>query len=312
MSFTLFLVVGAAVMLLVSGTYVFLLACVRHKDIPWLDEEKIKKTSFGKYYDYIVTSDRWLKEHNAKDICIQSADGLMLHGLWIPAEHPRGTVLFAHGYRSTYLVDFGAAFSFYHARGMNLLIPDQRAHGKSQGRYITFGVKESEDMKRWIAYHNSHFQNIPIVLCGISMGASTMLFLADQNLASNVCGIIADCGFSSPKEIICEVFRRVIHLPPAPSVWVADVLARIFAKFSLYEKDTRKILKNSKLPILMVHGKEDGFVPCKMSEDACAVCAGEKQLLLVDDADHGLSFIKDPDSYMSLVETFLDKHIGRQ
>ena len=309
MSFAWFLVVGAAVMLLVSGTYVFFLACVRYKDTPWLVEEKIKKTSFGKYYDYIVASDRWLKEHNVDDIWIESADGLMLHGLWIPAENPRGTVLFAHGYRSTYLIDFGAAFSFYHDHGMNLLIPDQRAHGKSQGRYITFGVKESSDMKQWVSYHNSHFPKAPIVLSGISMGASTMLYLADQVMPSNVCGIIADCGFSSPKDIISEVFRRVIHLPAAPSIWIADILARIFAGFSLYEKDTRKILKNSKLPILLIHGKEDGFVPCKMSEDACAACIGERQLLLVDDADHGLSFIKDPDSYKALVESFLDKYV---
>lgn len=312
MKFALFLLVAVLLLMLVSGTYVFLVACVRRKDTPWLVEEEVKKTAFWKYYDYILASSRWLSEHDAEDVYINSDDGLRLHGLWIPAKNARGTVLFAHGYRSTYLVDFGAAFSFYHNRGMNLLIPDQRAHGKSQGRFITFGVKESDDMKKWLAFHNAHLGSVPVILNGISMGASTMMYLADQELPTNVCGMIADCGFTSPKEIITEVFHRVTHLPAAPSIWIADLLARIFAKFSLYEKDTRKTLAKSRLPILIVHGKEDGFVPCQMSEAGFAACAGPKKLLLVDDADHGLSFIKDPDSYTTLVEDFLNKYVGMQ
>lgn len=310
MNFALFILVAFLILTLVSGTYMFVLACVRRKDLPWLVEEEIKKTPFGKYYDYIVASDQWLSEHHAKDIDITSADGLRLHGLWIPAENPRGTILFAHGYRSTFLVDFGLAFPFYHERGMNLLIPDQRAHGKSEGRFITFGVKESNDMRRWLDYHNTAFGCCPVILSGISMGASTMLYLADQVLPENVCGIIADCGFTSPKDIICEVFHRVIHLPAVPSIWVADLLARVLAGFSFYEKDTRKTLAKCRLPILMVHGKEDSFVPCKMTEDGFAACTGLKEVLLVEGADHGLSFVKDPEHYIEAVQVFLDKYIG--
>ena len=94
-----------------------------------------------------MASDAWLKDHNAQDVYVNSNDGLKLHAFWIPAENARGTILLAHGYRSTMLVDFGLAFAFYHALGMNILVPNQRAHGESEGRYITFGVKESEDRK---------------------------------------------------------------------------------------------------------------------------------------------------------------------
>lgn len=134
-------------LILFSGAYVFVQACVRKKELPWMVEEEIQKTNYAKYYDCIVASDAWLKAHNAKDVSIISKDGLTLHGFWIPVENPRGTILLAHGYRSTMLVDFGLAFAFYHALGMNILVPQQRAHGQSEGRYITFGVKESEDMQ---------------------------------------------------------------------------------------------------------------------------------------------------------------------
>lgn len=299
-------VLGALLLLtLVSGAYVFVVGCVRKKDLPWLVAEEIQKTPYGKYYDHIITSNQWLIEHDARDVYISSDDGLKLHGLWVPADNPRGTVLFAHGYRSTFLVDFGLAFDFYHKRGMNLLIPDQRSHGKSQGRYITFGVKESYDMQSWIDFHNRNFGNYAVILSGLSMGASTMLYLADRQLPDNVKGIIADCGFTSPKEILSSVFTDVTHLPAIPSMWAAELFARIFAGFSLYQCDTRKTLRKNRLPVLMVHGTDDGFVPCKMTEEGYAVCAGPKQLLLVDGADHGVSFLVARERYTAMVEDFI-------
>lgn len=286
-----------------------MVACVRRKEMPWLVEEEIQKTPMGKYYKYVFKSDQWLKEHGAQDVYITSDDGLCLHGLWVPAENPKATAILAHGYRSTYLLDFSAALPFYHELGMNILIPEQRSHGKSQGKYITFGVKESSDMIQWLDFHNKQNRKIPVLLAGISMGASTMLYLADRDLPENVRGIVADCGFTSPEAIITEVFHRVIHLPAAPSILIADLLARLFAGFSLYQKDTRKILPNSKYPVLLVHGTEDGFVPCVMSEEAFDACCEPKQLLLVDGADHGVSFLKDTKGYTEAMVSFIEKYI---
>lgn len=306
-------VVGALVLLtVVSGVYVFVVGCVRRKDLPWLVEEEIKKTAYGKYYDQIVASDRWLKDHCAQDVYITSDDGLQLHGLWVPAQDAKGTMLLVHGYRSTMLVDFGPAIDYYHSRGMNLLIPEQRCHGKSQGRYITFGVKESRDMLCWLAYHNRHFGQLPMIMSGLSMGASTVLFLADKELPENVKGIIADCGFTSAKEILSTVFTRVTHLPAAPSIWITDLIARLIAGFGLSEQDTRKTLADNRLPIIMVHGKEDSFVPCQMTQQGYAVCTGPKQLLLVEGADHGVSFLVAREQYSRMIEEFLDQNIGRQ
>lgn len=309
MKLVLYILIVFALLILVSGGYTFVTACVRRKELPWLDEKAMKKTSYGKYYENIVIGDKFLKENATQELQMESYDGLKLHAVWVPAENPKGTILLAHGYRSSKIVDFSMAFGMYHAMGMNILLPDQRAHGKSKGKYITFGVKESRDMADWVSYHNKTFGEFPLILSGLSMGASTMLYLADKDLPDNVKGIIADCGFTSPREIIKSVFKRVIHLPAAPTLWVADLFARLFAGFGLSEKDTRKILPNSKLPVLLVHGVDDGFVPCEMTEQAYAVCKDPKKLLLVEGADHGVSFLVAKERYVQTVLGFLEKYL---
>ena len=309
MSIILWILLGIFLLILFSGAYVFVLACVRRKELPWMVEEEIKKTSYGKYYDCILASDAWLRDNNAQNVYVTAKDGLKLHGYWIPAEEPRGTILLAHGYRSTILVDFGLAFAFYHALGMNILVPHQRAHAQSEGRYITFGVKESEDMKCWIDYHNKTYGNIQMILSGLSMGASTVLYLADQNLPENVKCIIADCGFTSPKDILDKVYRSVVHLPSGPSLWAADLFARVFAGFSLTEKDTRDVLKKAKLPVLMIHGLSDDFVPSDMTRQGYDSCFGAKEILLVEGAGHGTSFLVDKQTYITRVVAFLEKYL---
>lgn len=307
MSIIFGVLLAVALLILISGAYVFVLACVRRKELPWMVEEELKKTSYGKYYQCIVSSDAWLKCNDAQDVYITSKDGLRLHGYWVPADNPRGTILLAHGYRSTMLVDFGIAYPFYHALGFNILVPHQRAHGQSEGKFITFGVKESEDMVCWIEFHNRTFGEHQMVLSGMSMGASTVLFLADQKLPENVKCIIADCGFTSPWAILDKVYRSVVHLPSGPSLLAADLFAKIFANFSLKEKDTRCVLKNAKLPVFMIHGLEDDFVPSNMTRQGYDACAGRKKLLLVEGAGHGVSFLVDKTTYTTQIISFLEE-----
>lgn len=310
MKVVLFVAVAVILLCIVSGVYTFFAACLRRKELPWLVEQEIKQTPYGKYYDFIDQSNKWLLDHKFQEITIQSYDGLSLYGRWVPAKNPRGTVLFAHGYRSTVLVDVGTAFEYFHNLGMNLLIPDQRSHGKSRGKYITFGVKESRDMVSWMQYHNKTFGDYPVVLDGVSMGAATVMYVPGLQYPSNLRAIIADCGFTSPEDIISVVFRRVTHLPSVPSIWIADLCARLFAGFSLYECDSRTILQNSKIPIVMAHGTADDFVPPRMSKESFDACNAPKQLLLAEGAEHGLSFLMEREKYMKLIEDMLDQYVG--
>lgn len=307
------LLIGFAAMVfivIVSGVYVFVIGFVRKKDVSWLIESDMRKSPFGEHYDHVIKADQWLKQHGAQGITVRSLDGLRLHGLWVPADQPKGTILLAHGYRSTYLVDFGPAFEYYHNMGLNLLIPEQRAHGDSQGRLITFGIKESGDMVQWLKHHNAQLGKYPIVLSGLSMGASTVIYMLAKSLPANVKGVIADCGFTSAADILSVIFKRVTHLPPQPALFITDILARVFAGVTIWQYDSRKILANCSIPILLIHGVEDKFVPCAMTRAAYSACNAPKNILLVEGADHGVSFLVDKQRYISYIRNFLSSTLG--
>ena len=306
--YLIFAILGVLLLVVLSvGSYTFFAACRQKKRRNWLDPEELKGTATEKLYPYITNAHNWFCSHTVEDIYVTSKDGLQLYARWIPAENPRGTILLAHGYQSTPYIDFSLVLEVYHNLGMNMLIPDQRCHGKSEGMYITFGVKEWQDMACWIEYHNANLGGFPLILSGLSMGASTVMYMADEKLPENVKGIIADCGFTSPYDIIGKVFRSVTHLPSWPFLWVTDLCARAFAGFSLKEKDTRKTLQKSNYPIVIAHGLADDFVPCKMSQEGYDACAADKELLLVEDAGHGYCFLKDRQRYTQTITAFLER-----
>lgn len=305
-----FIILGVLFLTIIAvGSYTFFAACWQKKRRNWLDPEELKGSSTAKLYPYILHAHNWLSNHKVEDVYVTSKDGLELYGRWIPAENPKGTILLAHGYKSTPYIDFSLVLDVYHNLGMNMLIPDQRCHGKSEGKYITFGVKEWQDMACWVEYHNSNFGNYPLILSGLSMGASTVLYMADENLPANVKGMIADCGFTSAYAIIGKVFRSVTHLPAWPFLWVTDLCARTFGGFSLKQKDTRVTLRHSKYPVMLAHGLADDFVPCEMSRETYAACVSPKELLLVEKAGHGYSFLKDRERYTQTVTAFLQRNL---
>jgi len=292
------------------GWYFFRRACARVPDLPWLDREAILKTNYAPHADLIQRSHKWLLDHGATDVWTQSEDGLRLHGLWVEAEEAIGTAILVHGYHSTKLVDFGGSMAYLHRQGLNLLLVDQRAHGESDGRYVTFGVKESRDMLCWLRFLEQALWKGPVILSGLSMGASTVMYMADEDLPSNVKGLLVDCGFTSPAAILGKVFRDVTHLAPVPWIWAAELFARAFAGFSLWGKSSITSLRKNRLPILMAHGKADDFVPCAMTEEAYRACEGEKMLHLVEGAGHGLSFLVDKKGYAAAVRSTLIKALG--
>jgi fermentation-respiration switch protein FrsA (DUF1100 family) len=306
----LWFAVAALALILAVGAYTFCTACKRQTELDWLDEVALQNTTYEKYTKHIQAANHWLQTHTVVDVWTQSHDGLKLHAHWVPADNPKGTVILAHGYRSTKLLDFGMILELYHNLGVNLLLIDQRSHARSEGKYITFGVLESRDVQGWVKFHNEKFGCHPILLSGLSMGASTVLYLADRDLPENVKGIIADCGFTSPKEIIAKVFKDTVRFDAGPFLWAADLFARVLAGFSFYERDSRKSLKKSRLPVLLVHGTGDKFVPCEMTEQAYDACTSDKQMFLVGDAGHGVSYLVNTTQYRKYVIDFLRKYIN--
>ncbi len=244
---------------------------------------------------------------NAKkeEIFIKSKDNLTLRGYLIEGKkRPDVTVICFHGYKSG-ISDFSGAFKYYLKSGCNLIFVEQRAHGKSEGKYITFGVKESDDAVNWAIYAKNRFDGI-IYLAGISMGASTVLFASGKNLPKEVKGIIADCGFTSPYEIMKHVAKTKFRMPAFLSdsvFFFINIYAKIHG-FSIYE-NTEDYVKKCKIPIIITHGKADKFVPYEMSVKNAAACNCVYKLVLIDNARHGFAYIVNPkDCYAAIEDVF--------
>ena len=208
MLIALLVFLGFLLPMLASGAYIFCVACCRTKNVNWLDEKAVERTPFAEHYSKIVACDRWLKESGCRDVFVTASDGIRLHALWVNATDAKGTAILFHGYRSTPLVDFSMILEFYHSAGYNLLIPDQRAHGESEGRFITFGVKESDDVLHWVEFHNRTFGAIPVVLCGLSMGASTVYTLRTGNFHKMLRALLRIVDSHHPMQLLVRFIRE--------------------------------------------------------------------------------------------------------
>ena len=246
---------------------------------------------------------RILEETPKQEVSIKSKDGLTLKAELVEGNTDVSVILF-HGYRSG-ISDFAGAFKVYLKAGCNILLVHHRAHGKSEGKYITYGIKESEDCALWADFMDKRFGG-KIYLGGISMGASTVLMSADKPLPPSVKGISGDCGFSSPYDIIAEVGKKSFHVPAflMPMIMASlNLYCRIFGKFSLKNQGAVVSLKKATVPVALTHGASDTFVPAWMSERNRDACASPVCLYLVDNADHGLAYLYDEKGCFSALKS---------
>lgn len=295
---------------LAGGYWGFRYACLRGSEPDWEDEEALRRTAYAEFAESLPVAAKWLRDHGAEDVETTSFDGLRLRGKWVPAKEPRATIILFHGYRTHYLHDFAGIFSMYHSMGLNLLLVRQRAHGESEGKYITFGVRERRDAVSWVAFHNRVHGMDNVFLGGMSMGASTVLFAAGEDLPPNVRGITADCGFTSPKEIMAKVIRKDFHLPPALVLPLLGFWTRTVGGFRLTECDSRSTLARSRVPVIFIHGKADTFVPCRMSQSGYDACTSEKELHLIEGAGHGRSYLFEPDRLTRALVDFFNRNLS--
>ena len=140
------------------------------------------------------------------------------------------------------------------------------------------------------------------------MGATTVMMAANLDLPPNVMGIIADCGFTSVPDIIKKVARQAFKIDAAIFLPILNFMCKIFGRFSIYETTTIKSLSESDIPIFFIHGKNDGFVPCEMTEQSHVAARAEKYVCIVEMADHGMSFLVDSDNIKKQISTFVKDH----
>ena len=258
------------------------------------------------YREQIV---EWIKGIRAlphTDIEIQSFDGITLRGKFF--EHKPGAPieLMFHGYRGTSERDLCGGVYRCFSLGRSALLVDHRGSGNSDGTVITFGINESKDLERWVDYIIQNIDpNAKIILTGVSMGAATVMIAAAKELPPNVVGVLADCGYSSAKEIIKKVVREM-KLPADLLYPFIKLGARLYGKFDLDETSPIEAMKKSRVPVIFFHGDDDKFVPHDMSVQNYNACITQKKLVTMHGAGHGLCFPQEQEDYCQALKEFFD------
>ncbi len=274
-------------------------------DFP-LPEGKI----YEQYRDQMAAFIREARAMPQEKVEIRSFDGLRLTGKYYEYAPGAPIELMFHGYRGKAERDLSGGVQRCFSLGRSALIVDQRACGESEGRVITFGLKESRDCHAWVDFMIKKFgPDVKIILTGISMGASTVMLAAGSELPKNVVGVLADCGFTSARDIIQEVIKTM-RLPPKLAYPFVQLGARIFGGFNVDADSSVAAMARCKTPIIFFHGEADAFVPCRMSVENYNACTAPKRLVTIPGAGHGLGYLVDPETYLKTLAEFSREHYG--
>lgn len=311
----IFITLSVILALVITASYI----CYRmafhavRKETPPSDVIEIPE---GEIYEaFRPEMEAWSREVRAmprEEMTITSFDGLPLHGRFFEYAPGAPIELMFHGYRGSAERDLSGGVQRCFMLGRSALIVDQRCSGKSGGHVITFGIREYRDCLSWVEFMQKRFgPEVKIILTGISMGASTVLMAAGQELPKNVIGILADCGYSSAREIIQVVIKQM-GLPPKLCYPFVKLGARMFGGFDLEEFTPMEAVKKATRPVIFFHGESDDFVPCYMSEQMYEACASRKKLVTVPGAGHGLSFPVDQEGYLQALREFFGSEASTQ
>ena len=249
----------------------------------------------------------WIKEVRqipCEAVRIRSFDGLTLTGKLYEYAPDAPIELMFHGYRGNAERDLCGGVQRCFALGRSVLLVDQRCCGDSDGTVITFGIHESKDCHSWLEFLLERFgPDRKIILTGISMGAATVVMAAGKPLPENVIGVLADCGYSSPKAIIQDVIRQM-KLSPSLCYPFVKLAARVYGNFDLEEDSPLEAVTRANVPIIFYHGEDDAFVPCRMSKTVFDACPSRKQFVTVPGAGHGLAYPVDQERYLRTLREF--------
>lgn len=260
----------------------------------------------------VSPEETWFKEEAArKSWSLTSEDGLKLEAIYIPAESKTDkNAILAHGYMGS-AESMGKYAKMYHDWGYNVLVPDARGHGQSEGNYIGFGWPERKDYVQWIdRVLEENGKDSQITLFGISMGAATVMMTSGEELPENVKAIVEDCGYTSAEDELSYQLDDMFGLPKFPLVYVTSGITKLRAGYFFGEADAVKQLKKNKTPMLFIHGKADDFVPFSMLDQVYEATDVPKEKYIVEKAKHGEAYAKDPAMYKERVSNFLTNYIN--
>nr|WP_206764273.1 alpha/beta hydrolase [Clostridium perfringens] len=292
---------------LATGLYIFKSTVTRELH----DIEK----SYTRYVENNLFDEALYNSASKEDITLKSFDGLNLTSTLIMNENPINKfIVLVHGVSICYVGSL-KYFDIFYKNGFNVLIVNQRRHGKSEGKYSTYGFYEKYDVNMWIEYLKSRFGNdIILGLHGESMGAGTVMETIPLN--DSIKFVIEDCGYSNFHELIgfqiTHAYKnRLVRKILSPSLIFANFFMKTKAKFSMKKIVPIDIVSSTSLPMMFIHGKEDYFVPWYMALDLYkAKTKGYKELYLVEGAKHAEALEVNKILYEKKIMTFIEKALS--
>lgn len=290
------------------GNYFYNLALNPNSDKSMVFEAPNNQSQDGEANDTANT--KWSDTVNWEDkyICSDN-EQLNLHAYCVKQEKSDLWAIIVHGYCSEGKEMFDKAEKFYQM-GYNVLIPDLRAHGQSEGNYIAMGWHDRLDLIAWTNQIILHNEDAQIVLYGVSMGASTVMMASGENLPNNVKVIIEDCGYTSVEDEFTYQLKEIFGLPKFPIIHLASMVTQVRAGYNFKEASAIKQVAKSNTPILFIHGNQDTFVPSYMIHELYEVAKCPKEKLIIEGAGHAESASVNPELYWNTIQNFLEQHIG--
>ena len=314
----LLICIPVLILLLLFSAYAYYVAFYAPKNKRNNIDTPLHGAQYEAVSEYIFKISHIMAKVPHEAVTISSFDDCKLYGRYYHIKDGAPLMILFHGYRSCAFRDCSGGHALSRKMGFNALVVDQRAHGDSGSNTISFGIKERRDCLCWVHYANTRVgENTPIILWGLSMGAATVLMAAGLDLPENVSCILADSPYSAPAAIIEKVCAD-LHYPVKICRPFIHLGALLFGHFKLNSCTAKESVRNSKVPILLIHGEDDLLVPFSMSYEIVNCRASSVVVHTFPEAGHGLSYMTDPIRYEQVIYNFLEsipevsRHISYQ
>ena len=260
--------------------------------------------AYKKHGNQLIAWAKAYRELPHEELSITSFDNLTLKANYYECQKGAPIEIMLNGYRGNAERDMAGGIERCFKLKRNALLVNQRACGNSEGKSHTFGINEKRDLLKWIDFCIKKFGNdCQLILTGISMGGATVLLACRESLPPNVKYALADCPYSSAKEVICKVIDEM-GLPSKVIYPFVKLSGRIIGRFNVEEDTPLNAVKNATVPIILFHGDEDTIVPCEMSKRLFNACKTDKYLHTVKGCEHGLAYPEDKEGYLLAIKEF--------